>query len=233
VYETADRQQGAFSMYESLLTEYPNHSTADEAELLLLANPLACEKNESLKKNDTIANRRDFMSTLYYGCGQTFEDEGDWDNAVTMYEKFLADYPNHALAPDVEEGLARSIVMQAKAAGAGEIPAPQSSGSTDSGVTEVVIQNDSPDQLRIVFSGPNSRVEELGACSSCINYTGTGPMYCPEEGPVGRYTLEPGQYDVVVESISDSGTTPWAGYWDLIDGDEYYSCFFVVRTFGP
>jgi tetratricopeptide (TPR) repeat protein len=233
VYETANKQQDSFAMYEAFLTEYPNHSLAEEAEMLLLANPLACEKNESLKENDIIADRTDFMPRLYYGCGQAYKDEGAWDNAITIYENFLSEFPNHSLAPDVEEALAQSIVMQAKAAGAGEIPAPQSSGSTDSGITLVIIRNDSPEQLRIVFSGPESQVEELDSCSSCTHYTGTGPLYCPEQGPIGRYTLKPGQYDVVVEAISDSGTTPWTGTWDLLDGDEYYNCFFIVRTFSP
>jgi len=50
-------------------------------------------------------------------------------------------------------------------------------------------------------------------------------------GPIGRYTLEPGQYDVVVESISDRGVTPGPSNWDLVSGDQYSSCFFIVTTF--
>lgn len=232
-YDTANNQQDSFAMYESLLTEYPSHSLAGQAEESLLANPVACEEVASLKKNNIIANRTDFIPMLYYSCGQAYEDDRDWGNAVTMYENFLADYPSHSLAPDAEAALARLIVAQAKAAGAGEIPAPESSGRTGSELTEVIIQNDSPDRLRIVFSGPESHVEELGACSSCTNYTGIGPLYCPEKGPIGRYTLKPGQYDVVVESINDNETTPWTGNWDLISGDEYSTCFFVVTTFSP
>jgi hypothetical protein len=180
-----------------------------------------------------IAERTDFMPSLYVGCGQAYEGIGDWDAAILMYEDFLADHPDHALAADVEAALARSIVAQAQSLGAGEIPPPARSGSTGSDVTVVIIQNDSPDPLRIVFSGPESRVEELEACDTCTNYTGTGPAFCPELGPIGNYPLLPGEYDVVVESVSDDGTTPWTGSWELVSGDEYYSCFFVVTTFGP
>ncbi len=229
-----DRDWGnAILMYESLLTEYPNHSLSGQTEASLFVNPVACEEIDSLKKNNTIANRRDFIPTLYYNCGQAYENDRDWGNAILMYENFLADYPSHSLASDAEAALARSIVAQAKAAGAGQIPAPESSGSTGSELTEVIIQNDSPNRLRIVFSGPESHVEELGACSSCTSYIGDGPLFCPEKGPIGRYTLDAGQYDVVVESISGSGTTPWTGTWDLVSGDEYFNCFFVVTTFGP
>jgi tetratricopeptide (TPR) repeat protein len=231
-YDSADNQQGSFDMYQKLLTEYPNALLAEEAQASLLAHPLACKKSEALK-NSVISQRNEFMPSLYYQCGQAYESEGDWEQAITMYEDFLAEYPAHALAGDAEAGLARSIVSQAQASSAGEIPTPERSGSTGSTVTEVVIQNDSPEPMRIVFSGPESRVEELEACSSCTTYTGVGPLYCPEQGPIGRYPLTPGEYAIVVESVSDDGTTPWTGTWNLISGDEYYNCFFIITTFGP
>jgi len=233
-YDKAKNQQDSFDMYKALLAEYPDHEFATEAEASILANPAACKETEALKKTD-IAKRADFMPSLYYNCGQAYEKDGDWENAVAMYEVFLAEYPDHALASDVETALARSIVAQAKASGAGEIPQPDRSGSAGSGVTVVVIQNDSPERLRIIFSGPESRIEELEACSSCQTYSFIGPMFCPELGPIGRYTLKPGQYDVVVESISDTGVTPWVGSWNLVSGDKYFSCFFIVTrtTFSP
>jgi len=232
VYDTKNDYTKSYLMYKRFLIEYPEHQLSAEVETALLANPYSCKRTQTLK-NTIIAERTDFLPSLYYRCGQAYEDDGDWANAITIYESFLADYPSHPLASDAEAALARSIVAQAKAANAGEIPAPERSGSTSSGVTEVIIQNDSPERLRIVFSGPESRVEELGACSSCKNYTSIGPLHCPEQGPIGHYTIKPGQYDVVVEASSSSRTTPWSGNWNLDSGDEYYSCFFIVSTFLP
>jgi tetratricopeptide (TPR) repeat protein len=231
-YDSSGSQQNSFEMYKKLLTEYPSALLAESAATSLLANPLACKESESLK-NSLVAERIEFMPSLYYQCGQTYEGEENWSQAISMYENFLADYPTHARAVDAEAGLARAIVSQSQATSAGEIPTPERSGSTGSTVTEVVIQNDSPERLRIVFSGPESRVEELEPCSSCTKYTGIGPLYCPEQGPIGRYPLAPGEYDVVVEAISGDGTTPWTGNWSLVTGDEYYNCFFIVTTFGP
>ncbi len=231
-YDTKRNYTSSYGMYKRFLIKYPEHQLSAEVETSLLANPTSCERFWALE-NTIISKRTNFLPSLYYGCGQAYEDDGDWANAVTMFESFLADYPNHRLASDVEAALARSIVAQAKAGNAGEIPAPERSGSTSSGVTEVIIQNDSTERLRIVFSGPESRVEELGACSSCTTYTGIGPLHCPEKGPIGRYTIKPGQYDVVVEAISASRTSPWSGNWNLAGGDEYYSCFFIVTTFLP
>jgi hypothetical protein len=124
-------------------------------------------------------------------------------------------------------------VADAKASGAGEIAAPERSGSTDSASTLVVIQNDSPERLRLVFSGPEARIEELETCGACARYSLVGPAFCPEKGPIGRYTLQPGEYEVLVEAISDEGVTPFTGTWPLGEGGEYYTCFFIVTTLGP
>lgn len=231
-YDNSNEYTNSFNMYKSFLIEYPEHSLANEVESALLSNSTSCNRDTSLKKT-IIAERANFIPTLYYNCGQAFEDDGKWGRAISMYEKFLDYYPNHTLASDVEDMLARVIVEQAKDESVGEILAPESSGSTGNSFTEVIIQNDSPESLRIVFSGPESHVEELPACSSCKTYEGIGPLYCPERGPIGSYQLEPGQYDIVVESTSDSGTTSWTGSWDLNSGKEYYNCFFITVVTWP
>jgi tetratricopeptide (TPR) repeat protein len=228
-YDLQSNGPSSYSMYKALLMEYPDHSLAAQAEAALMANPLACKDSQALR-DSVIAQRNEFMPSLYNRCGQTYEKDGAWDNAIRMYERFLAEYPGHALTPEIEAGLARAIVAQAQTASAGEIPAPERSGSTGSGLTEVVVQNDSPERLRIVFSGPESLIEELEPCTTCTTYSLVGPLFCPEQGPIARYTLSPGQYAVVVEAISDTETAPWTGNWTLTGGDEYYSCFVVKRT---
>jgi hypothetical protein len=50
----------------------------------------------------------------------------------------------------------------------------------------------------------------------------------PAQGPIGRYTLPPGDYDVVVEAISGGDVTPFSGRWSLGSGSEYHNCFFIV-----
>lgn len=227
----------AFQMHEYMLKNHPNHQLAADAERALLDNPVACERH-GLLRNTTLAGRPDLMPTLSYRCGQIYERKKDWANAIRMYEYVLNNYPNHALALDAEAALARSILERAKAEGAGEIAAPEPSGRTNKDIVEVVVQNDSPARLRIVFSGPETRVEELEACASCQIYSVTGPLYCPEKGPVGRYRLAPGTYDIVVEVIettdsSRNEVTPWRGAWTLKGGNEYYSCFFIRTTLTP
>jgi hypothetical protein len=105
-------------------------------------------------------------------------------------------------------------------------------GSGDgSGPAVVVIQNDSREEISLVFSGPEARFESLAVCEDCDDYVGTGPEFCPELGPIGTYEVPAGTYEVVVKSISDEGIIPFTGTWDLAAGEEYYSCFFLITDF--
>lgn len=230
---------GAILSYNDFIYNYSNSPLAEESRnkiesifkqtnVDVLASEGLCDQIDNLQQEKLIPQGNTLLPNLFYQCGQTYEEIQYFSGAIQLYDNFLRDYPSHALASDVEDAMARAIVADARASGAGTIPAPERSGSTSGGSTVVIIQNDSPERLRIVFSGQDSRIEELAACSSCTTYSVTGPLYCPEKGPIGRYTLTPGQYDVVVQSISDTGVTPWVGDWDLISGDEYYNCFFIT-----
>ena len=73
--------------------------------------------------------------------------------------------------------------------------------------------------LKIVFSGPDARIETIDSCPSCTDYSGLGPMYCPELGPIGTYDLTPGTDEVLVETINENGVSPFTGTWNLNGGN--------------
>lgn len=229
--------------YEEFVSRYPSGalgqpirqktaSLFEEAGIEALAQPSACERIDKLVENQLIPEPNQNSPSFYQACGQMYSKGNDYTNAVKMYEGFLENYPQHQLASEVELALAKSMVAEAKAQGAGKIERPGVSGWTVSGTTVVEIRNDSPEDMRIVFSGSEPRFEELERCEDCQKYMGTGPESCPAKGPVGRYTLKPGQYDVVVKSIRDGGVRPFTGTWVLDDGTEYNSCFFIVQQPG-
>lgn len=233
-YDSVNLTQDSFEFYTALLLEYSNHPLAEDTEKILFTNPVACSNINLLSANETIAQREDFIPTLYYRCGRTYQEKGNWANAIVLFEIFLDEYPGHSLTANVEAALANAILTRAQDVGAGEIAPPASSGTTGNELTEVVIQNHSPEKMRIVFSGPEVRIEKLETCKNCPTYpSGKEPEYCPEDGPVGYYTLIPGQYDVVVESISENMITPWKGTWNLESGDQYASCFFIITNMQP
>lgn len=199
------------------------------AGLVALAQPKVCERIDKLAKHDLIPQPEINQPSIYRACGQMYTAAKEHTKAVDMYEHFLDNYPNHQLIPVIKAALAQSMVAEAKAKGASNILPPGRSGSTSHGYTVVEIRNDSPTKMRLVFSGPEPRFEELAPCPECITYVGQGPKTCPNKGLVGRYTLKPGQYDIVVKSISDRKVRPYTGNWSLGDAIEYNSCFFIVQ----
>jgi hypothetical protein len=237
-FETDHNWAGVIGMYSALLMEYPDNSLAPEAETalmaMILANPEICYNYLTGLQSSVIAKRKGVMPALWYGCGQNFETNQDWDQAISFYEGFLTYYPEDANAAVVEAALARLIIanIKAKKTATFDITIPQPSGTTGNESVLIIIQNDSPAKLRIAFVGPESHVEILEPCSVCSFYT-FKPFSCRMLGPtIGRYSLKPGQYEMVVESISHGGVVPWRASWSLVSGNEYTVCFFVVTKAG-
>ena len=197
-----------------------------------LASNQSCEALKDLLANNVIPDLDMNLPTLLFGCGLLAEANGDYPQAEYYYETALSNNAAHPLVPEIKSALASLIVQQAEAMDAPNLPPPVPSGVVSPGSTVVIIQNDSPDALRIIFSGSQALIEELPACADCVDFT-SDPPQCPEKGPIGTYTLAPGDYDVVVESIEGDNVEPFSGQWQLEDGVEFYSCFFIITTALP
>lgn len=197
-----------------------------------LASAVFCPVIDSFIDNQIIATPDQTVPELLFACGNGYEAVDLPSEALDMYHRFRIDYPDHALAPDVEEAFARASVAEAAAFGAGALPPPQQMGEgTGEGNAIVIIQNDSPDQLSLVFSGPEAVIEDVEACVDCVEFTdATVPDACPELGPVATFEVPPGDYSVVVKSVSSDGVTPFIGNWSLAPGQEYSSCFYLITS---
>lgn len=203
---------------------------ADTAADALISADL-CQAIDTLAGQGLIGAPDEQIPPVLYACGQAYEGAENFGDALLFYERFRAEYAGHSLAADVEAAFVRATIAEAAAAGAGALPAPQAVGASgEGGTVTVVIQNDSTEGLSMVFSGPEVRVEELESCAECSDFSGDAPSACPEIGPVGRYVLAPGTYDVVVKASGNSGVTPFRGTWTLEAGQEYSSCFYLVTT---
>lgn len=197
-----------------------------------LATKSLCDNLKRLQP-DLIPESETTLPPLHFACGETYTNLKDYNKAAVIYESFLDTYPDHALAPQAKTAWAKTLVAQAKQEGAGNLPAPQRTGSTGGGPPVVTIRNDSPEPMRIVFSGPEGRIEELEACPTCQKYVGQGPKSCPNQGPVGNYTLKAGEYDVVVKSRGDKLVRPFKGTWSMNTGWTYTNCFYIVTRANP
>jgi tetratricopeptide (TPR) repeat protein len=230
----------SYSAFAAKYADSPLNATAQTkgAELIAsndaekVASASLCDSIDSLAEQKFIASPDEQLPPLLNACGQVYEQASDYTKAVEAYNRFRHEYPDHALAEQVEAAYVRATLAEAEALGAGSLPAPQAVGESSggTGTVTVVIQNDSPEQLSMVFSGPDTRVEDLEKCVDCESFAGTEPDACPELGPVGRYELAPGTYEVVVKASSDGSVTPFRGTWTLEEGQEYSSCFYLVTN---
>ena len=222
--------EAAFEHVSTLMREFPRHSLTENIWASLEDSTAFCgilQSEEILAQN---SHRADSLPEMYLACGKNYIEEDDVSNALWVYEGFVVNFPDHPDAVQVNKTLALLLIEDAKASGSGTIERPDSSGWAPSGVARVVIQNDSPHQLKLVFSGADARIETLPACTTCKDYSTIGPVFCPEEGPVATYDLTPGTYEVLVEATDEGGVIPFTGTWELQGGNEFYSCFFVVTT---
>jgi outer membrane protein assembly factor BamD (BamD/ComL family) len=195
-----------------------------------LATEGVCKGLDRFLDQQLIIAQAETMPPLLYACGQRHEAAKDFGSAIAFYSRFRRDHADHPLAADVQTAFARATIAEAQAEGAGALPPPlPTRGGSPAAQVAVVVHNESPEHMTIVFQGPDVRVEELAACPDCARFTGTGPQSCPEKGPVGRYILAPGSYDVVVKSSREgSAVRPFRGTWSLEAGHEYSNCFFLV-----
>jgi hypothetical protein len=198
-----------------------------------LATVPLCDRLPTLMTQAWLPDPETTDPELTYLCGQTYLKQKSFTAAISPFQTFLANYPNHKLIPMVETGYAQAIVGQAKASGAGELPPPNATGYTENGDTVVAIANDSPETLRIIFSGPDPRFEELPPCKDCQVYTSEPSETCPEAAPSEIYRLAPGDYHVLVRSSSDQDVIPFTGEWTLAQGTGYSQCFFISSSTQP
>ncbi|MBH8565945.1 tetratricopeptide repeat protein [Nostoc sp. CENA67] len=186
-----------------------------------------CERFNLILQNQLLPEPKKNLPYYYQACGQVYTKNAQYNQAIAVYENFLQNYPKHSLVPKIKTALATATLAAAKTDSAGEISPPSPTGRTTTGSTVVFIRNDSPEPMQIVFSGSQPRFEELQACKDCRRYVDTAPKQCPNKGPIGRYVLKPGTYDVVVKSAGGR-VRPFTGQWALKDATEYAHCFYIV-----
>lgn len=207
-----------------------------------------------LETSSILPQSEESLPRLYHSCGNFLVASKEVSAGIALFELFLNKFPKHPYLNSVKRDHAMALIQDAKRNPTGEIPAPIATTSTGDGSTQVVIRNDSPHALRIVFAGSTSQVEEIPACKDCKDYTqATAPSSCPNKGPVKTYKLEPGGYQVLVKAISSknwdasklgvkeltqtelkqsaevSGVRPFTGQWSFGTGLKYQSCFFLVQ----
>jgi len=239
--EETDRRYGsAFLEYLAFVKLYPdstlNKYVLPKIEVLFretpeeLATKEVCDQVVLQGETDTVPRPDEHLPVLFYYCGRTYESLGEFENAASLYIAVRTLYPDHALMSLATQSLVR--VEIGLAADAPTVAQPQESGTAPAGTSVYFVQNDSPERIQIILSGPETVIEEIAKCNNCTELTQV-PDFCPNKGPAKQITLKPGHYEVLVKSISDDRITPYRGNWTFRSGTEYQECYYVLTTNVP
>jgi tetratricopeptide (TPR) repeat protein len=236
--QATGKSEGAWKQYVEFVNRYDTgtmvtvrqqvNQLRQKSSLTALATPEACSAIDRLKQVKLFSDAD--LPNFHAGCADNYTQAGNFDQASIFYEQFIDRFPKHPSLETVKAKWIQSMVAEAKAKNGGVIPQPLQSGRTGSRDGAILIRNDSPEKMRIVFSGATPRVEELEGCKDCEVYKETAPQSCPNKGPTGRYVVAPGRYDVVVKSIGGGSVRPFTGSWAIDGGVEYQNCFYIVRS---
>lgn len=235
------RFEAAFSNYAILAKIYSDSALIEparqrvtemfqKANMTALATPNICKQLDPLGKQALIPESGT-IPQLYLACGKSHETSQQYGQAMMLYRQFLKQNPT-TQTQAMEKALARATVANLSRQGAQKADPPGLVGFTADGSTVVDIQNSSPRKMQITFSGPTPKFEELEPCQDCEIQTYRGPEACPEKGPVGRYKLEPGQYQIAIEFIERPNEVieSSVGDWMLGEGSEYRRCHVIIHN---
>ncbi|BAZ03677.1 hypothetical protein [Calothrix sp. NIES-3974] len=209
-----------------------------------------CKRLEPIEKSDILPQAQQSLPRLYLYCGHFLIAMKQVDAGMTLFEQSIDKFPNDPNVNVVKRAYAMQLIKEAKRQPTGKIPAPIAGARTADGSTVIEIRNDSPYPLRITLAGSTSRIEEMPACKECQVYTPSSkPSGCPAKGPLARYKIDSGNYEVLVKAIQESvstqnygshtptniasrdvpGVRPFTGRWGLRKGQKYQSCFFLIQ----
>ncbi|MGJ3247398.1 MAG: tetratricopeptide repeat protein [Elainellaceae cyanobacterium] len=122
---TDQAPQTTWIAYDDFLKRYPDSALSgaiqEQAVLLVaqnehteLAQLDVCDRLQSLDNNQLVPNRDANLPVFYQACGTVYVEHERFDQAIALYEKFLAQYPNHEQFNAVEASLASTMVAQAE-----------------------------------------------------------------------------------------------------------------------
>jgi hypothetical protein len=214
----------------AFLSALPDDPVAPAVAQGLLESAEACSLVGDAQADPVVMARPGFVADFTYHCAEVAEQAADFEAAIDRYQWSLDNAVDEDHATLARDGLARALINHAEGVGAGELPEPVPAGGTGRGETDVVVYNDSPEELRIVLSGPESRIEIIPASTTSETYSMIGPPLCRTDVPSLELRLQPGEYRALVEATSGN-VSPFSGDWTLTSGDAYQSCFFIVTSF--
>ncbi|MFD6424503.1 hypothetical protein [Streptomyces sp. NPDC060198] len=171
-----------------------------------------------------------------YACGVDQFREKEFSDARTTLTGFADTYKD-----DERRGQARNIAIAAEIAedrpeaGSKLPPAKRPGGAT----MELVISNDAPNGVEVLYTGPVTGTVTLKACGSCGRYDSTtagNQNACKASGksyPKARLRLPAGDYHFLYKHETGSSVDNYSDGSTIEPGYTYTSCTYVVEQDDP
>ncbi|MEU2285825.1 hypothetical protein ABZ614_28490 [Streptomyces sp. NPDC013178] len=169
-----------------------------------------------------------------YLCGVDQYQDGDFEAAQKTMNEFVKANKNHTNRARAEKiAIAAEIAQTVPAAGK-SLPTTRTGGSIS-----VTVQNDSPDDITVLYTGPVTGRFTLRACGSCRTYSLSSTLSpsfepCSDSGrnyPERTISLPPGT-TYFVHKPNDSLSSPASDTAKLQSGYIYTECAYATQTLG-
>lgn len=225
-YVRGTQRAKAITIYVQLFSDYSTDKVAATTEAEMIKDRTWCDYIKELRAEPVLAALKDLVPGVLLTCAK---DPNATPAVVTKYaQEFLKDFSTHRFAPEMLATYAAALNKSVRAdADATDLGGAESGGSVGGTKAVLLLFNDSAEPLRIAFSGPEPRVEEIEACAACPTRTKNSPSPgCNKQAPSKRILLTPGEYDIALDSSGKKTIGAYA-HWTLQPGKLYGGCYFV------
>ncbi|MFS8197972.1 hypothetical protein ACLVWQ_04715 [Streptomyces sp. CWNU-52B] len=173
-------------------------------------------------------------ATGMYACGVDQYEEGSFAEAVTTMNDFVKNNERHKNRARAKKIAIAAEVAQTVPAAGRRLPTTASGG----GIT-VTVKNDSPDDIKVLYTGPVTGSFTLKACGGCTSYSLAATVVrgfepCSDSGrnyPQRTIRLPAGTTYFVHKSQSGLGKSPASDTAELSSGYIYTECAYTT-SFG-
>jgi hypothetical protein len=223
-YLDANRKDDSIGTYVLLFRDFGQQDAATVAESEIVKERRWCVELHRFNDQPALAGRAELIPGLLSQCAKTLSaTEGS-----RLAEEFLKRFSGHRLTAEVMGTFAARVNEEVRADTVSR-PADEfveQIGSAGGDKATLVLFNDGPGVLRLAFSGPEPRVEDLPSCPDCPTPPATerNPI-CSEKGPSRRITLAPGEYDLAQTLPYVHDIAGNYGHARLDAGKLYFTCW--------
>lgn len=176
-----------------------------------------------------------YVETGTYNCGLSQYRSGSFDEALTTMNDFTGKYPHDKHRPlALKIAIAAEIATKLPAAGK-KLPTTGSGGSIS-----VTFTNDSPDAVKILYTGPVTGSFTLKGCGGCKAYSMVSTITpgfepCSDSGknyPEHTISLPVGTTYFLHKPMNDSLASPASDTAKLESGYIYTECAYRTLSLG-